>query len=408
MSSHHTTQIVIVGAGPAGCTTAAALAADGIDVLLVDRATFPRDKVCGDGLTPRSVAVIKALGLLPQLEASGAKRISGLQITGPEGRSIRVNFDELASDIPSFGLTVPRRALDSALLQKAMGAGARFLDRFRVRRLNQRDGRVVGVQGQHKGQAAEIDAPLTCLAVGAAMTLSLQAGLLDRAPPIIRAARGYFSSSGDLEPVFQFHFDQQLLPGYGWLFPMSGGRVNVGAGFFPDGRFKRDRSAPHRAVERFVLRNARVQAQLNGLAPVGPIKSHPLRTDFGHYPCYKSGLLLVGEAAGLVNPITGEGVDYALESGLLAAQVAAAALARDSTADEHLSRYDALLRDRYQALFFYLTRMRRWYVRRHILSLILRKAPRRPRLRHLFANAALGLIDPREGVSLRTLADILA
>ncbi len=407
-------QVVVVGAGPAGSTTATALAARGVEVLLLDREVFPREKTCGDGLTPRSVGVLEEMGLLAKVEAAGALRMDGVRIHAPNGDYIEAAFDS-SGELPSFGLTLPRIALDALLLEHAQAAGARFVGNFRAKGLvwdgraagaSQR-GTVIGVEGVLDGEPAVVRAPLTCLATGAAAPLVEQAGLFPAAPLIIRATRSYFEDVEALDPLFQFYFDRGLLPGYGWIFPMAGGRANVGTGYFPGGQFRR-RSAPSRRLyDGFLDRNLSVKQQLAGATPAGPVKSYPLRTDFPRVQTQTDGLLLVGEAAGLVNPINGEGVDFALESGLMAAEVAADALPAGDLSGERLAVYGRRLRERYLTLFHYLAKMRDWYFRERVLNLIIRKAHRRPELKHLFVNAALGLGDPRDGVSLGTLAKIL-
>jgi geranylgeranyl reductase family protein len=396
-------QVVVVGAGPAGSATAGALAASGVDVLLVDKATFPREKTCGDGLTPRAVAVLDGMGVLPQLESAGALRIRGARLYAPNGQFAEVAFEELAEAPFPYGLTIPRRILDALLLEDARRAGARFASPLRVTGVVRQNGAVVGVEGVLEEEAVTVRAGVTCLATGAAMPLVQEADLLPAVPPVIRAARGYFQDLTAAEPLFQFHFDRQLLPGYGWLFPLAGGRANVGIGIYA----ARRSVPPYRLYERFVSTNPRLQSQLAGAAPEATSRSCILRFDFPSMQTETDGLLVVGEAAGLVNPINGEGVDFALESGLLAARVISEALAAGDLSARRLAAYGRRLRERYLDLFRNLTRMRRWYLREPVLNLIVRKAQRRPQLKAVLMNAAMGLTDGREALSSHTLKDIL-
>jgi flavin-dependent dehydrogenase len=145
---------------------------------------------------------------------------------------------------------------------------------------------------------------------------------------------------------------------------------------------------------------------LAGARRIEPVRNHPLRTDLTART-QTDGLLLAGEAAGLTNPVSGEGVHYALESGLTAAQVAAEALAKDDVTGSRLAVYGRRLRERYASRFRCLGRMRRWYLRERVLDLIVQKVHHRPRLKYLFANAVLGPTDPGEATSLVTLAKIL-
>jgi geranylgeranyl reductase family protein len=396
-------QVVVVGAGPAGSATAGALAATGVDALLVDKATFPREKTCGDGLTPRSVAVLDRMGVLAQLESAGALHIHGARLYAPNGRFVEVAFEELADAPYPFGLTISRKALDALLLEEARRAGARFVSPLRVTGLLRQDGAVAGVKGAVEDEVMTVRADVTCLATGAAMPLVQEAGLLLTVPPVIRAARGYFENLKGSEPLFQFHFDRQLLPGYGWLFPLAGGRANVGIGTYADRRTV----PPYRLYERFVGTNPRMRSQLAGAEPETAPKSNLLRYDFPSVQTETDGLLLVGEAAGLVNPINGEGVDYALESGLLAARVISDALAAGDVSARQLAIYGRRLRERYLDLFRNLNRMRRWYLRESVLNLIVRKAERRPELKTLLITAAMGLTDAKDALSLHTLKEIL-
>jgi geranylgeranyl reductase family protein len=396
-------QVVVVGAGPAGSATAGALATSGVDVLLVDKATFPREKTCGDGLTPGSVAVLDRMGVLAELESAGALRIRGARLYAPNGRFAEVQFEELAGSPHPFGLTLPRKTLDALLLEEARRAGARFMSPLRVTGLVRQDGAVAGVAGSLEDETVTVRADVTCLATGAAMPLVQEAGLLPRVPPVIRATRGYFRGLAGVEPLFQFHFDRQLLPGYGWLFPLAGGRANVGIGIYTDRR----PIPPQRLYERFLGTNPLMRSELAGAAPEATPKSYLLRFDFPRMQTETDGLLLVGEAAGLVNPINGEGVDYALESGLLAARVIDEALAAGDVSGRRLAAYGHQLRERYLELFRNLTRMRRWYLRGPVLNLIVRKAERRPDLKTVLIGAAMGLTEGSDALTLKTLKEIL-
>ncbi len=404
----HTARVVIVGAGPAGSVTAAALAEQGVDTLLLDQATFPRDKTCGDGLTPRSVAMVQQMGLLSKLEESGALRINGVRAYAPDGRFAEVGMDELGGELPHFGLTVRRQELDALLVEHAQAAGARSLAGFRVSGLTRRDGVVTGVQGiLPGGEHTVVRVPLVCLATGVAMALVKRASLLSAVPPVIRAARAYYENAVDLAPVFQLHYDRCLLPGYGWIFPLSGRRANVGVGCFPSGRFRRQTLPLRESFRRFVDLNPRCRVQLAGAMVSGPIKSRPLRVDFPTAQTQADNLLLVGEAAGLVNPFNGEGVGFAMESGLMAAEVAAEALADGDLSAGRLAVYGRRLRERYLSLFLSLSKMRDWYIRERALNLIIGKAHKRRRLGQLLVGAAMGVVDSRDAMSWRTLRDIV-
>jgi flavin-dependent dehydrogenase len=198
------------------------------------------------------------------------------------------------------------------------------------------------------------------------------------------AARAYFDDlPGPLEPTFQLRFDNVPSPGYGWIFPTGPTTANVGVGFFP----RRGSGTAVQAFERFT-------DLLRGGRQVGPVKGYPIRVDFLRAPTFAPNTLLVGEAAGLVNPLTGEGIDYALESG----QIAAAHVVRGLTSGVHevwLSEYDRLLRARFEKIFRFSEWIRDWYCKPAVLNVLVPLASRRPELRQLLANIVLGEREPR-------------
>src|SRR5665811_705679 len=228
----YSADVVIVGAGPAGSTAAALLARDGWDVLMVDRAEFPRDKTCGDGLTPRAVAVLDRLGVLPALTSNGYQRINGALTVAPNGAVFHVRFGDLGLGLPDYGLVVPRFELDDRLRRHAMALGARFVAGLHVTGPLRQGDRVTGVEGQAGGQAVRVEAPLTIVATGASIGLLRPFGVLSQMPPTVNAIRGYFTGVPDLSDEFEFYFDRELAAGYGWIFPLADGRANVGLALF--------------------------------------------------------------------------------------------------------------------------------------------------------------------------------
>jgi flavin-dependent dehydrogenase len=204
------------------------------------------------------------------------------------------------------------------------------------------------------------------------------------------AARAYFA---DVPPIssFQLHFGGVPQPGYGWVFPLRDGLANVGVGFLP-----KDKRHTARAVfEPWVaskLPMARAASEMRG---------YPIRVDFLRAPLHAPRTLLVGEAAGLVNPLTGEGIDYALESG----QIAADHLAR-STLDPAV--YGAHLHARFDRVFRFSEQVRDWYCKPPLLNLLVPLANRYPELRQMLAAIVLGEREPAGFGPLETLARLLA
>ncbi|MGC8782705.1 MAG: NAD(P)/FAD-dependent oxidoreductase, partial [Anaerolineae bacterium] len=197
-AEHERAEVVIVGAGPAGSTLAALLAGRGHDVLLLDRAVFPRDKTCGDGLTPRAVAALGRLGLLDDLRSNGYREIRGALLRAPDGGRWHMRFADFDLGLPAFGLVIPRRELDEHLRRHAVGRGARFRGGVDVARPLYGEARtsgrrvVAGVEARTAGGTLVVQARLTVVATGAAIGLLRAFGVLSVMPPGINAIRGYF------------------------------------------------------------------------------------------------------------------------------------------------------------------------------------------------------------------------
>jgi len=384
---------IVIGAGPAGAAAAHALARAGRDVVLLDRARFPRDKTCGDGLTPRALAVIEDMGALPHALALG-RRAGGFSIASPGGTVVEAPIREGAAGpghlaAPGYALVVPRLLLDDLLRERAVGAGAEWRDGAEVLSVANH-GEGVEVTARREGREETWRARTAVLATGAATGLLRRIGVLAAPPPMIVAARAYFEGVAlGAADRLALRFDGVPLPGYGWVFPTSSTSANVGAGYFGGGWWRwRPRTA--RGAYAAFMRTPALRRMLEGARRVGPVRGYPLRTDFGTAPTSHGRVLLAGEAAGLVNPLTGEGIDYALESGQLAGEHLAGALAGAGCTPAAAARYDALLAERFAALFAFCTTMRRWCVNRPVLDALVRLACRREDLRTLLIDVVLG------------------
>ncbi|MDR1386265.1 MAG: geranylgeranyl reductase family protein [Propionibacteriaceae bacterium] len=317
-----TADVIVVGAGPAGSSAAIHLAQAGLDVLLLEKAAFPREKVCGDGLTPRAVRELAALGLDTSPQA-GWRHNLGLRIWAGRPYPYLMPWPRLA-DFPSYGLVRRRADFDALLAQRAVQAGARLVQPATVTGpVLDRASRVVGVRTK---DGLEHRAPVVLACDGNAARLAIAAGR-DRRPdrPMGVAVRAYYASprSDDLwlESWLELWDGQpgrsHLLPGYGWSFPVGDGTCNVGLGLTDSSAaFGR---VDYRQLLRGWLDTTPPQWGFREENRLGPIGSAALPMGFNRRPTYRDGLLLAGDAAGLVNPFNGEGVSYALESGRYAA-----------------------------------------------------------------------------------------
>ncbi|NJP49163.1 geranylgeranyl reductase family protein [Streptomyces sp. SBST2-5] len=355
--SDNTADVIVVGAGPAGSTTAYHLARAGLDVLLLEKTEFPREKVCGDGLTPRAVKQLVAMGIDISEEA-GWLRNKGLRIIGG-GVRLQLDWPDLAS-FPDYGLVRKRDDFDEQLARQAQKAGARLYERCNVSApvIDDRTGRITGVRAKLGEDKREVTfhAPLVVAADGNSTRLSLAMGLHRREDrPMGVAVRTYFTSPRHDDDYLESWLElwdrrgpqDRLLPGYGWIFGMGDGTSNVGLGVL-------NTSEAFKELDwREVLKAWCASMPEDwGYTPenmTGPIRGAALPMAFNRQPHYTRGLLLVGDAGGLVNPFNGEGIAYAMESGQIAADVIVQAQARATPAQREIAlrRYPRILKDTY-------------------------------------------------------------
>ncbi|MEU5717054.1 geranylgeranyl reductase family protein [Streptomyces sp. NPDC020403] len=328
----HRAQVIVVGAGPAGSAAALCLARAGVEVVLLEKGAFPRDKVCGDGLTPRGVQQLVRMGV--DIDAPGWTRTKGMRWVC-QGRQVHIDWPRSGSQ-PDFGLTRSRHDFDDILARQAVAAGARLcLETKATGPLTDRAGRIVGVSAVagRDGKPVTYRAPVVIAADGASARTALAMGLQrDRSRPVGTAARRYYRSEARThDPYLELWADLLCsrtgrdLPGYGWIFPLGDGRVNVGLG-----------ALPHRGHGPVDLR-ATMDQWLTRLPPQwglreenadSPLRSAALPMGFNRRPQYRRGLLLVGDSGGMVSPWSGEGIVQAMEAGEVAAETVALALHR--------------------------------------------------------------------------------
>jgi menaquinone-9 beta-reductase len=379
--------VAVVGAGPGGSAAAHYLAQGGLAVTLVDRAAFPRDKTCGDGLTPRAVAILHDMGVLPALLSAG-QPISAVDVFAPGGHATAASISPVAG-APVPMLVVPRLTLDDLVRRRAMHSGAHFEGQVWVTGLQQTGGGVT-VHGSGPEGHVAIAARAAVIATGAATALPASLGLVPAAPRRMLAGRAYYARTAGPAERIQLRFDDVPLPGYGWLFPTSATSANVGVGYFPSASGARRRPQTTKAAfDRFVAARG-MAPRIGGARRLGPMRGYPLRTDFPDVRTFGDRVLLVGEAAGLVNPLTGEGIDYALESGQLAADVLTGAFRGAGLTQAALAGYDRGLRARFERLFTLCRRVREVSMHPVLLNRLVRLAARRDDLQRMLVDVVLG------------------
>ncbi len=345
--------VIVVGAGPSGSATAFYLAQAGLDVLLLEKSRFPREKVCGDGLTPRGVKALVGMGISVG-EQDGWIRNKGLRVIGA-GKRLELPWPELSS-YPGYGLVRPRTDLDEMLARRAQQAGARLSEGVTVTGpvLDDRTGRITGVTGKPAGEQDErtYAGRVVVAADGNSSRLSVAMGLRKRDDrPLGVAVRTYYQTPRHDDDYLESWLDlwdgDRLLPGYGWIFGMGDGTSNVGLGLLnTSAAFGH---TDYHAMLRKWLKGMPAEWGFTEANRTQPIRGAALPMGFNRTPHYFNGLLLVGDAGGMVNPFNGEGIAYAMESGEILARTIAQALARARRAETErvLAGYPQALVDTY-------------------------------------------------------------
>lgn len=339
--------VLVVGAGPAGSAASITLARAGLRVTAIDKARFPRDKCCGDGLTTASLRLLEQLGL-DRSSLPSWFDVDGAWIAGPSGRSIHF---PLPTNQGSFAAVVRRLELDYALVELARKAGATVLDGHQWTDLEQNDDHVlIRVDGH-----GPIRAKYVVAADG--MWSPLRRHLCKTAPGYRgewHAFRQYFYNVGPLarHDLFAW-FEPDFLPGYAWSFPVGGGCANVGFGIRRDGSYSIG-DMSHLWSD--ILTRPHIRNVLGPDAkPEGPHKAWPIPARVAELPLRIGRVLFVGDAAAATDPLTGEGIGQALATGIWAAEAISSG---GSTRPDHVG-------------FIYRRRVKRTLVADHQMSNIL-------------------------------------
>ena len=393
--------VIVVGAGPSGATTAYYLAQAGVNVLLLEKARFPREKVCGDGLTPRAVKALVAMGVDTSAEA-GWLRNQGLRVIGA-GMRLELDWPDLDA-FPGYGLVRQRADFDEILARRAQAAGAKLLEGVSVTGpvLDDRTGQIIGVTAREDGTSRAYRARVVVAADGNSSRLAVAMGLHKRDDrPLGVAVRTYYTSPRHADDYLESWLDlwdgDKLLPGYGWIFGVGDGTSNVGLGLLntstafgnTDYRDLLKRWLAGMPEEWGYVEENRTE----------PVRGAALPMGFNRTPAYYRGLMLAGDAAGMVNPFNGEGIAYAMECGEILARVIAQALGRPSRAETErvLRSYPQALRDAYGGYYAIGRLFVQLIGRPELMRYATRKGMNRPALMRFALKLLANLSEPRGG-----------
>ena len=349
--------LLVIGGGPAGAATAYWAAKAGLHTAIIEKKVFPRQKTCGDGLTPRAVHQLSEMNLSQEL--NNYHRYEGLRAIA-HNKSIEMKWPDHPT-FPSYGYVVRRCDLDTMVVENAVTAGADFFEGMEA--ISPLDRNNTSIEGalaldHSTGEEIEFKAKFIAVADGANSRFGRSLGSnRNKKYPMGMAIRGYFESPLDKEPWIESALDVKdrhgnSMPGYGWIFPVGNGTINVGIGLLSTFRDYKDVNTTHLFNE-FAL-TLPDYWEINPLTPIEPPTGGRLPMAGSVGPKAGHNWLLVGDAAGSVNPFNGEGIDYAYETGRLAASLFTEANAQKD--NSILARYPDLLDEEY-GLYFKVARL---------------------------------------------------
>lgn len=334
---------IVVGGGPAGSVAAMYLKKAGKNVILLDKADFPRDKTCGDAQGRKAANIIQELGLWEKFEKIEGQDIYGIILSSPDGTQIEFDI-ESDRNKPSPGYVHKRMVFDDFLFESAKERVD--TKNFTVTDVIVEDEQVKGVIGKNEnGEEEELRAKIVLGADGAHSVVARKFEL-DKNPPehFITALRGYYKNIEGLSDKIELHMIDSLIPGYFWIFPLPNKEANVGVGMIIKDMNKKKINLKE-AMLKEIAENPLFKERFSNAELDGDIKGWSLPIASYHRKNYGNGFLLIGDAAGLIDPLTGEGIGNGMISGRIAAGIATEAIDNNDPSEKFLEKYDKELWD---------------------------------------------------------------
>ena len=331
-------QVIIVGGGVGGSSTAIHMAKAGLDVLMVEKDSFPRDKPCGDGIVQSVHPLLASMGVLDALIENGHK-CPATYFSDPRQKECVFNYPEGA-----FAIAIPRFIGDDIMNKAAVASGIDYIENFEATKVLTERGQAVGVRGIYNGLAVDIYADLVVLANGAHSMLSRQMGFYEENPDyVFYGIRGYFEGIRGLQNAIEFHYPHEMFmpAGYTWIFPLGETKGNVGV-FITESSLQKTGMTMEELLW-WWRDNTKIGGERLGNAePIGAIKGWRLPSG-KHQPIHAAGVIAVGDAGNMIEPLYGGGYPHAVVAGTCAAKIAAEAFSAGDFSKEFLSNYETYI-----------------------------------------------------------------
>ncbi len=380
---------IVVGGGPGGAACASFLGKKGRKVLLLEKAHFPRDKTCGDGISGKSMRVLKELGVTDAVEAAPHAKIHGVVFSSPDGTVVEIPIPKGNSEKIEYGYCSRREVFDNVLFQNAKRF-AQVIEGFSVTDVVWEGVKVVGVKGMREDKVEkEFRAKIVVGADGANSVIAKKVGMMvaDKAH-LCAAIRAYYKNVRGLTPNIELHFVDEVIPGYFWIFPLENGLANVGVGMVLKD-LEKSRVNLKDAMLKAMAENPLFKERFARAELAAPIKGWNLPCGSKRWRPYGNGWLLIGDAATLIDPFTGEGIGNALVSGKFAAQVIDEALDASDFSETFLKRYEEMIAGELDPELQTSYKMQKVGSHKMLLNFFMHKASRSPELRDAIAGTLI-------------------
>ncbi len=373
--------LVIVGAGPAGAVATLYAKRAGLSVCLLDKETFPRDKICGDALSGKAVTILRELDLFKPIGDLPGAEIHTVTFGSPDKTCVDIDLTRSSRQDFLTGFVIRREILDHFLFQRAQQVADQTIEGFTVQDILKEGDTVVGISGKtESGESQEIRGKVVLGADGFSSVVARKLGLYSHDPQHwIVALRCYYKDVKGLTDQIELHYVDEVIPGYFWIFPLEEGYANVGIGMLHE-YIKRENIDLKVALDNAINSDAFSDRFADAQPTEEPIGWN-LPAGSKHRPNHGNGFMLLGDAAGLIDPFTGEGIGNAFYSAKFGVETAQAAIDADDVSASILSAYDRKLWDEIGSELKVSHRLQKIGRSRTLLNFVIHKAERSQEVR---------------------------
>ncbi len=381
--------VIVLGGGPSGSAAASFLGMAGKNVLLLDRAKFPRDKTCGDGISGKSVRVLRELGLIEKFDAVEHLKMNGVTFSSPKGTVVEVSAKKKDSNEPP-GFVCTREVFDNMVFQNAK-KHVSVLEGFFVSDLVIENGYVKGVKGTYEGKEHVFKARCLVGADGVGGIAARKLGAVNNQDDhLVSALRAYYEGVEGMNDKIELHFVEESLPGYFWIFPLPNKKANVGIGMVVSD-MKKKKVNLEKLMYEIIEKNPLFKPRFASAKKASEVRRWQLPVGSFRPKVYGNGYVLVGDAASLIDPFTGEGIGNGLISGKIASDIILKAFEKGDFSEATLGEYQKALYDEVGNELDTSFKLQKLVKYKFLINMIIDKASRSQLIRDAISGA---LIDP--------------